>query len=377
MKNTSIFLFILLTLFGCQSKQENAAQKTETRTENTVNLTDAQLSNIDLQIGQLQKKALSSTLKLSGQIDVPPQNIVSVSMPLGGYLKATRLLPGMPVRKGEIIATMEDQQYIQLQQEYLMTKSKLFYAEKEFERQRELNASQASSDKVYQMADAEYQTLRITLNALSEKLRLIHINPAALSEKTISKSVNIYSPINGFVSKVDVNIGKYVNPADVLFELINPSDIHLNLKVFEKDVMQLAIGQQLMAYTNNNPQKKYPCEIILISKDISAQEHSAEVHSHFEKYDKILLPGMYMNAIVETKQQQVLALPKEAVLDFEGKSYVFVSQNKHQYKMVEVSTGITENGFVAIIDTENLQGQNIVIKEAYTLLMKLKNKADE
>lgn len=375
MKNTLITILILVILFGCNSKPETQASSA-TVEENIVSLTDAQLKNIALQTGAIQRKDIATSLKVNGQIDVPPQNIVSVSMPLGGYLKTTRLLPGMPVTKGEVIATMEDQQYIQLQQEYLTTKSKLFYAEKEFLRQGELNASQASSDKVYQLAEAEYKTLRIALGALAEKLKLIHINPAALSEKNISKSVAIYSPISGFVSKVDVNIGKYVNPADVLFELINPSDIHLNLKVYEKDVAQLAIGQKIRAYTNNNPQQKYPCEIILISKDISAQEHSAEVHCHFEKYDKTLLPGMYMNAIIETKQTQVPALPQEAVVDFEGKSYVFVVQNQHQFQMTEVTTGKAENGFVALSGTESLEGKTIVIRGAYTLLMQLKNKAD-
>jgi cobalt-zinc-cadmium efflux system membrane fusion protein len=272
---------------------------------------------------------------------------------------------------------MEDQQYVQLQQDYLTTKSKLYFAEKEYQRQKELNQSQASSDKVYQLADADYKTLRITLSALAEKLRLINVNPNTLSEKNISKSVHIYSPINGFVSKVNVNIGKYVNPADVLFELINPSDIHLNLKIFEKDITKLAIGQKLFAYTNNQPDKKHQCEILLISKDLSTDEHSADVHCHFENYDKTLLPGMYMNAVIQVKNENVMTLPKDAVVNFEGKEYVFFRVNKNQFQMTEIQTGDSENGFVEILNCDNLTENAIVTKGAYTLLMKLKNKADE
>jgi cobalt-zinc-cadmium efflux system membrane fusion protein len=88
---------------------------------------------------------------------------------------------------------------------------------------------------------------------LEEKLRLIHINPNSLHENNISKSIRIYSPIDGFVSKVNVNIGKYVTPSDVLFELVNPADIHLNLKIFEKDLNKIFIGQNVVSYTNNNP----------------------------------------------------------------------------------------------------------------------------
>lgn len=376
--NYKIILSILiLSIVGCHSKKDETEKDAKSILENTVTLTDAQLKNATIETGKMEQKAISTTLKVNGQIDVPPQNLVSVSMPLGGYLKSTKLLPGLHIAKGEIIATMEDQQYVQLQQDFLTTKSKLYFAEKEYQRQKELNQSQASSDKVYQQADSEYKTLRITLGALSEKLKLIHINPSTLSEKNISKSVNIYSPINGFVSKVNLNIGKYVNPADVLFELINPTDIHLNLKIFEKDITKLSIGQKLMAYTNNQPNKKYPCEIILISKDLSVNEHTADVHCHFENYDKTLLPGMYMNAVIEVKSNDANTLPADAIVNFEGKEYIFVVKNKNEFQMMEVKTGTSENGFVEILESENLNKNTIVTKGAYTLLMKLKNKSDE
>ncbi|MGL2965848.1 efflux RND transporter periplasmic adaptor subunit [Flavobacterium sp. XGLA_31] len=376
MKNTIITLLSLLAL-GCQSKKEEAAAEPQSINESIVTLTEAQLKNAALATASPERKSISSVLKVNGQIDVPPQNLVSISMPLGGYLKSTKLLPGMHINKGEVIATMEDQQYVQLQQDYLTTKSRLYYAEKEYDRQKELNQNQASSDKVYQLADADYKTLRITLSALGEKLKLININPATLSEKNISKSVNVYAPITGFVSKVNVNIGKYVNPADVLFELINPTDIHLNLKVFEKDITQLAIGQKLVAYTNNQPENKHLCEIILISKDLSVDEHSAEVHCHFENYDKTLLPGMYMNAEIEVKSNNVLTLPEEAIVNYEGKDYVFIVVGKAQYKITEVTLGNKEKGFVEILNGDQLASDTVITKGAYTLLMKLKNKSDE
>ncbi len=376
MKNIILTLIGFL-LLGCQSKKEETSTDTKSISESVVNLSEAQLKNTSVSTSTLEKKSISSVLKVNGQIDVPPQNMISISMPLGGYLKSTQLLPGMHISKGEVIASMEDQQYVQLQQDYLTTKSRLYFAEKEYDRQKELNQSQASSDKVYQLADADFKTLRITLSALGEKLKLINVNPNTLSEKTISKSVNIYAPITGFVSKVNVNIGKYVNPADILFELINPTDIHLNLKIFEKDITKLAIGQKLVAYTNNQPENKHKCEIILISKDLSIDEHSADVHCHFENYDKTLLPGMYMNAEIEVKSNDALTLPEEAIVTYEGKEYVFVALDKTNFKITEVTTGTNENGVVEIINGQPLTNKNIVTKGAYTLLMKLKNKADE
>jgi cobalt-zinc-cadmium efflux system membrane fusion protein len=375
------YIFIILLgaalLSSCGSKTEETSSTQET-IETNVTLSDAQYKSANIQIGKLERKEIHSNLQLNGKIDVPPQNMVSVSTPFGGFLKSTKLLPGMHVKKGEIIANMEDQQYIQLQQDYLMAKSKLSYLENEFNRQKELNQSKASSDKVFQQTEMDYKTQKITLNALAEKLRLINVNPETLNESNLSRSINVYSSIDGFVSKVNVNIGKYVNASDVLFELINPEDIHLNLKVFEKDLEKLSIGQKLLAYNNNQPDKKHPCEIILISQDLAA-DRSAEVHCHFHDYDKTLFPGMYMNAEVELKLQNALTINDEAIVSHEGKDYVFVAKGPRAFDLVEIKKGGNENGFseITTLDGKDISNVQIVTKGAYSLLMQLKNKSEE
>src|SRR5690606_4035555 len=123
--------------------------------------------------------------------------------------------------------------------------------------------------KQHELAKAEYSTQQVLVKSLEQKLLLIGLNPARITSANISKSIAVVSPINGYVSAVNVNIGKYVSPSDVLFELINPADIHLSLTVFEKDVAGLSIGQKLVAYSNSNPEKKYNCSILLISKNLA------------------------------------------------------------------------------------------------------------
>ena len=371
MKNIIITVTILLFLSSCgYKKTENETSETSTD-ENTTTLTDAQIKNAGIQTGQVEEKEISSTIKLNGKIDVPPQNLVSISVPMGGYLKYTDLLQGMHVNKGQVLCVVEDQQYIQLQEDYLLAKAKIVYAKAEFERQKELNQSKASSDKVYQLAQSEYNSLSVMVQSYGEKLKFAGINPNSVSTKSISKSINVYSPISGFVSKVNVNIGKYVNPSDILFEIVNPTDIHLALTVFEKDINRLAIGQSLFAYTNTNPEKKYPCKIILIGKDFS-EDRSTEMHCHFTNYDKTLLPGMYMNAEIELHSQKSNVLPSDAIVSFENKNYVFIAKRNKQFEMKEITIGNSENGFTEII-SQDLNELAIVTKGAYALLMKMKN----
>lgn len=372
MKKIIIIISSIVLLSSCNNNPKPEQQTAAAIQSNTVILTNAQYKNAGIVTGTIETKAISSTIKLNGKIDVPPQNMVSISVPLGGYLKSTQLLPGMHVNKGEVLAVMEDPQYIQLQQDYLTAKAQFEYNESEYLRQKELNLSKAASDKVFEQVKANYQTQNILMKALEQKLKLIGMNPQIITPNSISKSVNIYSPISGFVSAVNVNIGKYVTPSEVLFELVNPSDIHLALTVFDKDLSKLSIGQKLFAYTNTHPEKKYECEIIIISKNLNV-DNSTQVHCHFKQYDKTLLPGMFMNADIELSNTPVTVLPENAIVHFENKNYVFIENGNKQFEIQEVQIGNTENGFTEIRNAQVFADKKIVFKGAYTLLMALKN----
>ena len=366
-----------MLFYGCSSQSTPEENSGSAELTNTVVLTDAQMKNAGIVIGRITKQQISSILKVNGKIDVPPQNMVSISVPLGGYLKSTRLLPGMHINRGDVLAVVEDQQYIQLQQDYLTAKARISFLENEYNRQKELNQSQAASDKVFQQAEADFHSQQVLLTALAEKLKLAGIHIDRISETNIFRSVDIHSPISGFVTKVNVNIGKYVSPTEVLFELVNPSDIHLALKVYEKDLGKLFIGQKLVAYTNSQPEKKHLCEVLLIGKDLTA-ERNTDVHCHFETYDKSLVPGTYMNAEIELRNNKAYVLPADALVRFESKQFVFRVKNKTQFELVQVTAGETENGFTEILlpDPAGLSASEFVTNGAYSLLMSLKNKAE-
>ncbi len=371
-----IFLTALSIFLSACGSGNKSTETTETTVSSTVvKLTNEQLKNAAITVGKIGQRQISSTLKLNGKIDVPPQNMVAVSVPLGGYLKSSRLLPGMRVSRGEVIARIEGQQYIQLQEDFLTAKAKVSYLESEYNRQRDLNQSKASSDKVFQQAEADYRGQQVLINSLAEKLRLAAINPGRITASKISRSVNLYSPINGFVSKVNVNIGQYVSPTEVLFELVNPTDIHLALKVYEKDLEKLQLGQNIIAYTNNEPSKKYSGNISLIGRDLSA-DGSAVVHCHFETYEKSLFPGTYMNAEVQVKSTTTTAIPTGALVQYEGKQYIFLRKGINTFEIIEVKTGESDGEYTAISFPEQLSltDQQIVLSGAYTLLMMMKNK---
>lgn len=375
MKNIIIIL-AFFTLISCGEKEKLAEEIVLEEDNNSLKLTDEQLKTFDLSTVYLQERTITKSLKLNGELNVPPQNLVSISSVLGGYVKSTKLLPGMFVRKGEVLAVIEDNQFIQLQQDYLTTKTQLINAEAEYHRQKDLNLNKASSDKVYLQAEADYKTLLISKSSLEQKLRLITIDPNKVSVANIRESISIYAPFNGYVSDIFVNIGKYISPNDVLLELINLSDLYLKLKVFEQDLDVIEIGQSVTVYTNSKPDKKYEAELVQIGKSFSA-DRAVAVYAKLKEVDPKLIPGMYMNAEITIPENKTRALPEESVVSFEGKDYVFEVLDSNTFEMIEVQVGNSGNGWLEIKNAATLQDKKIAEKGAYALLMALKNKGEE
>ena len=379
--NHLVILLCCVALFACTSTKKDKEITTDSKTVTTENvaadivvLSPAQLKSANVISGIIEKKEMHKIIKVSGVIDVPPSNIVSISIPLGGYLKKTSLIPGTLVKKGAVLATLEDPAYIQLQEDYLTSKSKLAYLEADFNRQKTLSETKATSDKLYQLAKSEFESQKYMVKALSEKLKLIGLNPLTLNENNISRAVDFYAPISGYVTKVNVNIGKYVSPTDVLFEIVDPSDLHLRLTVFENDASNLKIGNNVTFYINNNSTEKHKATIIVFTPNIN-ENRSTDVHCHLNSTVKNLYPGTFANAEIELSNAKVNAIPEEAIVKWENKPHVFLKVANDSYKLVPVQTGLTTNGFIEIITP--LGNQEVVTKNAYTLMMKLKNSTEE
>jgi cobalt-zinc-cadmium efflux system membrane fusion protein len=322
--------------------------------------------------------------------------LVSISAPLGGFLKTTALLEGSRVKKGQAIATIENIGFIQLQQDYFEAKSNFELAKADYDRQQELAKENVNSDKTVQQAKANYTNWQAKYNGLREKLKVVNLNIASVEEGNFKSVINLYSPIDGYVTEVNVNIGKFVSPTDVLFEIVDTEHLHAELIVFEKDVPRLKIGQKVR-FTLANETKERIATIYLIGREIST-DRTIQIHCHIDKEDKELLPGMYLMAVVETGGASVSALPGDAIVDFQGRKYIFVTakeehneektptdevekehHREQHFKMLEIQTGNSELGYTEIMLPEGFDANasEIVITGAYSLLSKMKNSEEE
>lgn len=380
-KKTSIYSLVLaLVLSSCSGKKEEEKTvyentKFSKSVENTVHLSEKQLQSVSVTTTSIQNRNMEKLVRLNGKAEIAPSHISSVSSIMGGHIKSINVINGSHFSKGQVLAVVEDPQFIQLQQDYLVTKAQLEAARLNFTRQKDLNTSKASSDKTMQAAQADYSTLNATLKGLEEKLRIIGINAKGLTTGNIRSKINIYAPFSGFVSKILVNNGQYINPADTLFELINPAGLLLELKVFENDVNDVKVGQEILVYNNQKPDVKSNAKIVSVVPSIEAGGAATAV-AKLSSMNSEFVKGVYINAEVNISSRYTQGLPNEAVVAFENKNYVFEDLGKSNYKMIPVVTGISDDQFTEIIKADYLKDKKIVQKGAYSLLMMLKNKAE-
>ena len=360
-------------LMGCGGSKQEAVQQTSVVSTDKISLNQDQLKALSLQFGGLEKIKMSAVLDIQGRIDLPPQNIISVNFPLGGYLKSTKLIPGMHVSKGEVIAIIEDQSIVQLQQDYLSAKAKSTLSKLEYDRQKSLYDANAGTSKNFQQADAELKMQQVLVKGLSEKLKLIGVNPDKLNENNITGQVQLTSTINGYVSKVNVNTGKYVQPTETLFELIDPDDIHVALTIFEKDLNNIHKGDAVKIHFLNDPSKNYMAEVILVNRGVD-DNRTALAHCHFKNQPKNLLPGMYVEGEVSISNKEVQALPDDAVVTSGDKQFVFIKTADSEFMMKDVVAGVSKNGKTEIISgLDSVANDKIVLNNAFKLMGIFKN----
>ncbi|WP_400192229.1 efflux RND transporter periplasmic adaptor subunit [Hymenobacter sp. B81] len=380
---------LLLSLAACNSAPENPAAEPAAQEQpaapNEVQLSADELRVAGVRTGRVSRQSSAGALRVNGTLDAPPQSLVVLSAPLGGYVERLPLLAGTRVRKGEAIAVIRNPEFIQVQQDYRQVLSQLEYARTELARQRELVAEEVAPAKNYQRAQAEYRSLQAQRDALAARLRLAGLS--VRGSGPMATTAALRAPISGFVQKVNATTGQTLAPTDPVAELVDPTHLHVELNVFEKDAPRVRIGQRLrFTLASDSAGGEHLGHVNLVSRTVDPDSRTVSIHGHPDDEDNPrLLPGMFVRAIIETQpaatQASVPALPEAAVVDYEGRSYIFVqpAAGQRRYRLVEVRrAGPVENGLVPLVLPATVTAQTLVVTEgAYSLLGKLKNAAEE
>ncbi|KAF2331279.1 efflux RND transporter periplasmic adaptor subunit [Flavobacterium daemonense] len=372
-----IFALFAVNLSCNEKKTEETHEEEKSSTE--VSLTESQYKTVGIETGFVENRNLNKIIKANGYTTVPPQNSAEVSTLIGGTVKDIFVLEGTYVNKGKVLATIQNLEVIEMQEEYQSAIANVEYLQLEYNRQKTLSDENVNPRKTFQEVKAKLAAERARAQAAKNKLDALHV-----AAKGGSSLVPIVSPINGYVGKINIAKGAFANTGISLFEVVDNSQMHLDLNVYEKDLGSISIGQVIDFVLTNQSNKSIKGKIFGINKSFSNESKTVAVHAKIDPVDaKGLIPGMYVSANINITNATVPALPKDAVVKNADKYFVFAEEEKQtnektkekeiHFKAIEVIPGTTDLGFTEVkFVNEKEQNAKIVIKGAFYLLSALK-----
>jgi membrane fusion protein, heavy metal efflux system len=367
-KGIILIFFLTSVLAACSPDQENGANQESrpvlTSDGHSVRLSPEQIAMGGIELGQPEQRRISVPVECTGMVDIPPYSQASVYSPVNGFVQSVRHLPGDFVKKGTLLTTVKHPDLIRLQREFLESKGRLTFIEKDFQRKTTLAGLDAASQKVFDQAESDLMVEQARYNGLKAELELIGIDVRQI-EKTggIQQAINLYAPINGFVTKVNVNTGKLVTPSDLLFELIDKSHMHLELQVFAKDVDKIKKGQRIECVMPGRDRPVYG-DVHLVGQMIDPETKTTMVHGHLENESVSLVPGAFIKARIYVDDTQVLTVPATAIVREGEDRFLFVLRNG-AFEKVQVVAGKTDGEYIEIQPFGLKEGEQIAVKGAY------------
>ena len=350
MKKSLYIISLSLVLFSCK---ESKTEEVEQKDNGLTTVTSAQFKSSGMEIASPTEQDFDVTVKASGKIDVPPQNRAKVNTFMGGYVKSTTLLVGNRVTKGQALLTLQNTEFLDIQKEYMEVAEQLNFLKSEYDRQKTLYDEKITSQKNYLKAESDYKRAKAMHQSLSAKLMLLNINPRNVERGILTSTITIFSPIPGDIVIMNANVGMYVAPSDVILEIVDTDHLHLELAVFEKDILNVKIGQKIHFKVPEASKDVFNAEVHLVGKSIEGNDRTINIHGHLDDAIKQkLLTGMFVEAGIIIDSKKGLAIPSEALVTENNKNFVLLLDNEkngYSFKKVSVTIGEKSENFVEIL----------------------------
>lgn len=373
MKQQYIVLMVfILAACGEEQKLPNPIVQ-DAANDTIIKVTKSQFDNGQMILGNLVDYKFNEVVKANGFVDVPPQNKASISTFMEGFVKNTPLLVGDQVKKGQLVLTLENTEYVELQQQFLEVSQQLGYLKSEYQRQQTLFNEKITSEKNYLKAESNYKSSLAHFNGLREKLKMMNINPTAVEQGKISSSINLYAPISGYVTKVNVSNGSFISSQDEVLEIINTDHIHLELSVFEKDILKIKKGQTIQFKVPESSNEIYTAEVHLVGTSIDETTRTIKVHAHIDDEENThFIKGMFIEADIITSTKTAKAISKDAVYKFNNSYLTLVlmdsNDDVYTFNKTEVNVGKQVEDFIEVLNPEEFKDKKVLTKGSLMLL---------
>ncbi len=398
MKNIHLYILITListimlvscngTLSKTQDKEDIEANQTKSKEtkeehEEELTLTQEQIEALHIKIDTVSKRNMGDFIQVNGKLGVPPQNEAVVTSILGANISGINVIEGDEVRKGQVLAYISHPDIITMQTKYIEAYNRLTFLKQDYNRQKKMYDAGVGSGRDYQQARSEFSSSKGVAKGYESQLQLLGISSQKVREGSIVQAAPVTSPIDGFVEKVQIKSGQYVQPQTPMFEIVNTEHIHADLMVFEKDISKVKNGQLVTFRIEALDNQEMTANIYSVGKSFEEEPKALHVHAEIENKNNNLIPGMYVNARIITENKMEQSLPEDAIFEEGGMYYVFTAKKEDNgtwgFVPKEIIVTSASNGFTAFDFKDKTDKKVLVVKSGtYYLVAEMKKSEAE
>jgi cobalt-zinc-cadmium efflux system membrane fusion protein len=331
--------------------------KNDTTTEATndlISISSDQFKTNNMDIGEPVMIRLDEQVRCNGKILVEPSANAMVSSSVPGLIRNIACKEGLNVRAGQILFDIAGNDFIELQKDYAEAQSQLKRIKSEYERVKSLFDERVGSEKDLMMAESEYRSANAKYYALKMKINMLGLDETKIIDGNFYQSFSVRSPINGYLNQIYASLGQYTDQQTPLAEILDISRLELRIAVFEKDLGLLENNQKIIFNLLGNTNKTFTANLKSIGRNVENDSKTIMCYAEIDDLDKTnFVNNAYVEATIITKSDSVTAVPEEAILKSEGKSYLleYVKNENGNYflKKTNVSPGRLYNGYVELL----------------------------
>jgi cobalt-zinc-cadmium efflux system membrane fusion protein len=367
-------LYIFLSGLLLTACKQEATEETVAKNEDEISISKEQFQTMKMEIGSPLEQDFNVGVKATGKIDVPPENRVKITSFLGGYIKSTHLLIGDKIKKGQALVTLENTEFIDIQKDYIEVAEQISYLKSEYERQKTLYVEKITSQKNYLKAESDYKRANGMYQSLKKKLQVLNISPAQVQKGNLTSTITIYAPIAGDVTVMNANVGMFMAPSDVILEIVDTDHLHVELAVFEKDILQVKENQNIIFTVPQASNEEFKAKVVLVGKSIEGNDRTIMIHGHLDDAIKQrLLTGMFVEATILTDSKKGLAIPIDALITENDKNYVLLVKNDSKadyiFEKTEVKVGAKSGDSIEVLENNKInKNSKILTKGVFDII---------
>ena len=352
-----------------KEKKEKKDEHDEHKEADNVKMTAEVQKQNGVVVAPAKKQRLGGAISVTGKVEANADRIAHVSPRISGKIVAVRASLGDSVTSGQTLVTLDSVELGEAINRYYQSKTKLALAQSNMDRIKNLVDKKIAARKDIFQAETDYKMAQTELHTDEERLSMYGVSTADInSENRKRPLLSVRSPITGVITEKQAVTGELSDPSKSLYTVADLSSVWVMVDINEKDLAKVRKGQGAVVTVGAFPDHKFKGRITYIADLVNEATRTVKARIVVANPGRKLKPEMFatVELALPADTPPVLAVPEEALQEFEGKKVLFVTEDSTEFEPRKVELGRAAGGMAEVLSGLK-EGERYAAKGSFLL----------